>query len=96
MLEDVQPGDYSLCVFVPPKADHNPGIDNVPAPIVGYVTNKDERVSFKVPANAGVDLGNVVVTSVLPFASGPRGHPPRTTQPRRDKDNDTEAPFFSK
>jgi hypothetical protein len=70
LLEDLQPGEYSLSVLIPPKPDHGIGIDNIPKPTVGYIVNKTKRLSFEVPVNGGLDLGDIEVTSIEPPGSG--------------------------
>jgi hypothetical protein len=66
ILDELQPGKYYLWVLIPPKPEIATGTDNLPEPTIGYVVNKNERLSFEVPGNGGLDLGNVEVTSIEP------------------------------
>ncbi len=65
-LENVAPGRHALCIFIPPKPDNQFGTAIDPGSITtGVVANKNGPVYFTMPAAAGMDLGNIEVTSVL-------------------------------
>jgi len=65
-VENVTAGRHALCVFIPPKPDHQTGTAIDPSSItVGIVVNKNNPAYFTMPAAAGIDLGSVEVTSVL-------------------------------
>jgi hypothetical protein len=65
-IENVTAGRHALCVFIPPKPDHQTGTSIDPSSItVGIVVNKSNPAYFTMPTAAGIDLGNIEVTSVL-------------------------------
>lgn len=59
ILENVAEGRHGLCIFIPPKQGQYGNI------IIGLIVNKTKPTYFTMPAAAGIDLGNVEVTSVI-------------------------------
>ena len=69
VLDNLQAGNYVLCVCIQPKSDRTPGIDNLPMPPkIGLISNKGKSVHFVLPKNAGLNLGNIEVTEVMQFS----------------------------
>lgn len=63
-LENVAAGNYKLFILEQPKADNQTGTSNVPLPTLGQIINKGKPVAFTMPANEGIDLGDIEVTEV--------------------------------
>lgn len=66
-LENIKEGSYRLYIFLQPKADNQTGISNVPSPVMGQIINKGKPVTFVMPTNEGIDLGDIEVTEILKF-----------------------------
>jgi hypothetical protein len=65
-IENVAPGRHALLIFIQPKPDNQTGTSIDPSSItMGVVVNKNDPVYFTMPAAAGMDLGNIEVTSIL-------------------------------
>lgn len=63
-LENVAAGNYRLYILEQPKAENQTGTSNVPMPTFGQIINKGKPVAFTMPANKGIDLGDIEVTEV--------------------------------
>jgi hypothetical protein len=56
-LEKVMAGRHGLCIFIPPQPGEKPQQ-------IGLIINKTKPTYFTMPANAGIDLGHIEVTSI--------------------------------
>jgi hypothetical protein len=63
-IEKLNAGRYGLWMVDVPPADNQPGIDNLPIPLVGRIISKGNPVVFAMPEKGGLDLGTIEVSEV--------------------------------
>jgi hypothetical protein len=64
-LENIKEGHFALFILEQPKFDREIGTENVPTPVLGQISNKGKPFYFTMPANEGINLGDIEVTSII-------------------------------